>query len=713
MRLAALSRVAIVSAGLTGLACSLASTQPAPTPTHRQRAAPRPAVPGAKIDGRLAPAATRTDGGERLGLNPLQDVETCETCHADITRQWRSSAHAASSFSNPVYRLSVDRFRERNGNPASRQCAGCHDPALLVEDAMDSAVQPSDPRAHAGVGCRTCHSVTHATPEGNGSYALTTSAIPLPEPDRPSTLRAHRSRVASPALRTAELCGACHRSFLGPATGHAAFLAGTDDLGPWRQSAFAGNGLRLDDDVQHADCGDCHMPREAAASDLAAKNGKVASHRFLGGHTWLASMAGDQEQLARTQSFLEGVVSIDVAATRRSGDSAFVSPEDTVTAAGETLELDVVLRNLSVAHQFPGGTRDAQAAWVDVQVVDGRGQVVAATTREDAHELRAFVADAHGTVLDAREVEAFHTVVVDHTIAPRDAVVVRHAWSVPTTLPRGPFEVRARLMHQSRSATLRDLTCAQAASERSQAFARAATGATLDPCAPQPATEIASVAVVLGQAREGGARPAWRRSYEHGLGLLHDVQEHAADARARLELARQQLGGSGGARQAAMIAGALAEVALRQGRFEEAEALAAQVRRAAPLHPAAAVLIGRAGAGAWRWRQAADSLQIASELAPGNARLWAELAVALNSTGDADAALDATARGLSLQPRGSSLLRSQALATTGDRHTVAAEIYDRNRPSDDAPHVRSRCATEARCARERVPLHLHRLQAPR
>ena len=35
----------------------------------------------------------------------------CGGCHGGIYKQWNSSVHALASFSNPVYRASIDRFR--------------------------------------------------------------------------------------------------------------------------------------------------------------------------------------------------------------------------------------------------------------------------------------------------------------------------------------------------------------------------------------------------------------------------------------------------------------------------------------------------------------------------------------------------------------------------------------------------------------------------
>ncbi len=58
---------------------------------------------------------------------------------------------------------------------------------------------------------------------------------------------------------------------------------------------------------------------DAPLGDAAAKDGRVRSHRFVGGHTWLAAMRADPEQLARTQQMLRQAATIRVAALRHQG----------------------------------------------------------------------------------------------------------------------------------------------------------------------------------------------------------------------------------------------------------------------------------------------------------------------------------------------------------------------------------------------------------
>src|SRR5690606_22257400 len=244
----------------------------------------------------------------------LAAVDTRGGCHPDVYAQQQASSHAYSSFSNPIYRVAVDKVREEAGLQPSRMCGGCHDIALLADGIMDAEVTPEDLRGHAGVTCRVCHGIEEATRDGNGSYTLSRRPVVFPRDGDPASLEAHRASVKP--LRSAEMCGSCHRSFLDDGTGNrGVFLTGQDDLTGWLGSAYNHSGLgRIDDVIEKQDCIACHMPREPARlGDPAAENGTITSHRFTGGHTWLAAMLGDEEQLARQRDILRGALSIDLA----------------------------------------------------------------------------------------------------------------------------------------------------------------------------------------------------------------------------------------------------------------------------------------------------------------------------------------------------------------------------------------------------------------
>ncbi|MEZ4385451.1 MAG: multiheme c-type cytochrome [Nannocystaceae bacterium] len=665
----------------------------------------------------LAPALTRVapevDGRE------LADVASCERCHADAVAHWRTSAHAWASFNNPIYRASIDRFQETLGRERSRFCAGCHDPALLVDGAMDEPVAADDPRAHAGVTCMACHGIDEARSDGNGSYHLARSAPLIPDVDDPTSVAAHRRQVASPILRSGELCGSCHRAFLDDASGHPAFFAGTDDLGPWQASAYAGHPRRLDAAVDERGCVDCHMAKEAATrGDRAATAGQIASHRFPGGHTWLAAIRGDEATERAVAERLTGVASVDVGALRHG--ERYVMPADAApVVAGERVEAEVVLRNLAVGHRFPGGTRDSHDTRVEVDLRAADGRLLARTT--DPHRLRSGVLGDDGHPRLAREVEALRVGAFDHTIAPRDAVVVRFAVDVPADLDADawPLRLEARLVHRSRSEELVEATCAAAATAPGRAFlrrSRESRGDPLDACAAPPATLIAAAAVELGAgASPRSERPAWIRLYELGLGLEHEVQERLDRARQAYEAALAEVGDDPEA--TAMILGGLASVAARQGRVDDALALTREIAAVAPelaASPALDVLRGRALAAVWRWSTAVAPLEAVAAAFAEDPLAWRELGLARGSAGDRLGALEAARAGLVLTPRDPDLLRVQALALRELEHPGADEAMDaylRHRSADFGPGLRARCSRESpTCARERLPVHTHELE---
>ncbi|NVB36862.1 hypothetical protein G6O69_03410 [Pseudenhygromyxa sp. WMMC2535] len=692
-----------------------------------------PLLPRAHASFEFAPALfERAPGPAPVSGRELLDADTCGSCHEGIVSQWRTSAHAFASFDNPIYRVSIDRFREqRGGFLASQFCGGCHDPALLVDGVLAKEVAPTDARAHVGVACRSCHGVESSQPDGNGSYRLASTPIPIPDLEDPLSIAEHRESMDRGAAR--DQCESCHRAFLGEHSGHPHHLDGTDDPGPWRDSSYAGNKLRLDTPVDERACADCHMPSETLAAGLsdpaADEAGSLQSHRFIGGHSQLAAMRGDDETVARIQAFLKGVASVDIAAVEVEGErhllGAGLKPED---LRGRVV-VDLVVRNLAVGHRFPGGTRDSQGAWLSLRVVDQAGRVIASLDEStgEVHRLRAGLVDDAGELVSAREVERLRAVAFDHTVAPRDAVVVRYALELPTDArAAGPLTVEAELLHRSRTQALTEETCAESKTPRGRAFlaaTRSLLGQRLDPCATPPVTQIARHALVLGAAGELDApRPEHERLWELGLGLSHQVQERLPEAREALDAALVALdafdeggdGGEGGQakrRAKARILAALGAVAARQGRVDEALDLADRVEVLEPGHPFPEILRGRALAKVWRWEQAVPHLERAFAANPGSPKLAAELATALGSVGWARRSLEVAVAGLALRPRDEDLLRAQALAlrALGDpRAEAALAAYLDHRAPDIQPHLASDCGErDPACARERVPVHVH------
>lgn len=701
---------------------------------------PRPvdAMLPAPPDGPMAPSLARiTTGSPHAGLgDTIADVEACASCHADVASQWRKSAHAFASFNNPVYRVVVEKLRKDRGEKTSHFCGGCHDVSLLVDGAMLGEIVPTDLRAHAGITCQTCHGIEGARADGNASWDLDTSPVPFPkEGDAESNLR-HRARVGRATLRTAAMCSTCHKAFLDKDTGNAAHLTGQDDATPWMRSAFAGTETaRIDDVVAEKDCRGCHMPRvPATMGDPGAKNGTVASHWFLGAHTWLAAMQNDAELVARAQAFMANRVSLDVGGVRHAGGKLDVtSGQPAIVEPGEDAVLDVVIRNLAVGHRFPGGVMDAQDTWIEIVVDDARGKRIAEAGTEQeatgldptAHVLSSYMAKADGSRLKVRETAEFRAGVWNHTIPPRDAAVVGFGIVAPSDEAAYPLRASVRLRHRSRNLELQRAACADTRSERGRSFGKvgiAKVARAIDACKTQPVTDLAKTEIVMSSSK-GTPFPAradeprdiaFGRRYAYALGLSHALQEHLDDARLPAEAAFAL---ASTPRERAMVAGLVALVASRQGRvdetFDAAKRADLELGGVAPsMQRARADVL----ASTWRLSEAAPLFLDAATRAPADDAAWVIAAVTFGSAGDPFSAADAAKRGLAVQPRDGDMLRVQALALPflgADRSLSAraeAAFLERRTP-DDAPGVRGKCSAKVPgCANERVPVHVHAMR---
>ena len=739
--------LAFVIALSGAIACATRAPEPGAAPAARPSppavatAAPLLPEPG---EGALAPALARVrPAGVAHGRgSEIADVDACEACHADVAADWRRSAHAFASFNNPVYRVVVEGFRKDVGDKTSQFCGGCHDVALLVDGAMTGGpVAPEDLRAHAGITCRVCHGIEGARADGNASWDLDTSDIPAPEQGKPDSILRHRSRVGRAVLRTSALCASCHKAFLDPSTGNPSHLTGQDDATPWARSAFAGShGARIDSEVAELDCRGCHMPRvPATRGDAGAKQGTVASHLFLGGHTWLAAMQEDPELLARARAFLEGRVSLDVGGVRsEQGTHELVTSAPALVTPDAPAVVDVVVRNLAVGHRFPGGVMDAQDTWLEVTVDDAKAVRVAESGTEHesgedptTHVFTSAMADERGRPLRERETHKFRANVYNHTIPPRDAAVVGFGFVAPADPARYPLRVVARLRHRSRGLELQKIACADTRSERGRAFGKVGlkkVARAIDACRVQPVTDLGRVEVSLSARGVGPGVPAradeprevaFARLHAYGLGLSHALQEHADAARLPLAAA---LALAETPRDRAIAEGALAQLAARQGRLEETFAWADRAdgdaaRGGAPSPPAMQRARADALATQWRLAEAAPFFDAVAKVSPRDDAAWSSLAVALGSAGDGRSALVAARRGLVVQPRDGDMLRVQALALAslgeepGVRARAEAAFLERRTP-DEAPAVRGRCSSRVPgCANERVPVHVHAMRA--
>jgi hypothetical protein len=353
----------------------------------------------------------RTSNGKPLPAERLGNSDYCGHCHTQIFHEWNSSAHHFSSLNNPVYRSVVLATAERRDPKTLQFCAGCHEPLPLAagEPISGRITQWS---STAGITCLACHRITEVH-GGNASYTLSAPTLhPFALSDHPWQQRLHRWLLATfPALHravlskplygTAEYCATCH-SVTSPReiNGHGDLLL-QNEYESWHKSRFAAAGKNA------KSCADCHMP-QVPSSDPAAHDGRIRSHRFLGGNTLLPHLNRDHEQQAANEAFLRsGAVDLQCASIRTASSGSMPCAGAHV---GHEFEITFELRNFQVGHDFPGGTNDSNQAWLEVSATDSSGRIVyhsgaaapAGDPQESSYALRTVYADANGERVDRR-----------------------------------------------------------------------------------------------------------------------------------------------------------------------------------------------------------------------------------------------------------------------------------------------------------------------
>ena len=444
--------------------------------------------------GSFFPSSAQTMDGKLIPGKYFMESDACQRCHADIYKQWYSSAHHFSSFNNQWYRKSIEYMQDVVGTKPSKWCGGCHDPAVLYSGKMDTPIKQivHTPEAQAGLGCMMCHSIAKVkSTMGQGDFVLeyptmhelAASKNPVvrflhdyltrlnPEP--------HRRVFLKPFMKTqtAEFCSSCHKVHLDVPVNHYRWVRGFNEYDNWQASGVSGQGARsFYYPPKPAQCADCHMPGTPSRDD-GQVDGAVHSHSFAAANTAVPTANEDAHQLELTRSFLQGSVTVDIFAispARALKSGTYVGSEQATTFAvgeeaetsvtpagheapapvtaplnrthptvrrGEDVQVDVVVRTRKVGHFFPGGTIDAYDTWLELKATDDKNRVVFWSGKVDddgkgpvdkgAHFYRALLIDANGNPINKRNAWSARAVVYVRLIPPGAADTVHYRLHVP------------------------------------------------------------------------------------------------------------------------------------------------------------------------------------------------------------------------------------------------------------------------------------------
>ena len=427
--------------------------------------------------GPFSPSNARTETGALIPSEHFFPASRCATCHRDSHNEWAESLHRNSG-REPFYKESVDILERTRGSELTQHCESCHAPVSVFSGALLKGSKESRAMDDEGVTCSVCHSITEARVDGTGSYTIRRPALLARQDGTPiyddvsdaaimADIPGHRRAVMRPLLKTAEFCGTCHKSAVTPPLNQYKFLRGFSAYDEWQQSAASRETVApFYKRETRADCRTCHMPRVTAANDAGAKNGTIASHRWLGANTAAPLFYGQTRQVELTEKFLsDHVLSVDIFALRREATGARIAPlnpssENLIELQpGEEVTAEVVVFNRKAAHSFPPELRDMYEPWVEFEVLDKSGKTIFhsgfiqpdGTLDESAHVYKQILLDDSGRAITRHQVWLARVKAYDNAIPPGRSDIARYRFRIPRDEQSGRFTaatLRARVNYR-------------------------------------------------------------------------------------------------------------------------------------------------------------------------------------------------------------------------------------------------------------------------
>ncbi len=308
------------------------------------------------------------------------------------------------------------------------------------------------------------------------------------------------------------------------------------------------------------------MPKVESRNDRAAKEGKIASHRWLGANTAAPLFYGQTNQVKATEDFLKAdVLEVDIFALKRDSAGEVITPlnRDGVNrimlAPGDELTAEVVVSNRNAAHSFPPEVRDLYEAWFEFQVLDASGKTIfhsgyvkaddpmQGMLDESAHVYKQIILDEQGRRITRHQIRTTNIKAYDNTINAGRSDVVRFRFRMPdgdtairrrsdgatgrrndgakfsrsfiqSAIPESPSAItlRARVSYRRLNQEYINYVLNRQKRRLKIPIVRMAEAETkLSAGGPTP---------VFSQNRSGVGTPEWKRWNDYGIGLLEQAQ---------------------------------------------------------------------------------------------------------------------------------------------------------------------------------------------
>ncbi len=481
------------------------------------------------------PSLAKSATGGFIDPAAFANAEYCAKCHKAAHQEWRESAHA-NAFRAPFYKKNVELLINTKGIEYSRHCEGCHNPIALFSGSLTAASKIDRSFDEDGLTCTTCHAIQSLQPTtGLGSYVMGYPAVMVDDNGNPVTRPVsddeitkrpdlHKKAVMKDFYKTSEFCAACHKAALPKQLNEYKWLRAFSVYDEWQQSSWSKESpLPFYKKDKVSSCQECHMAKVDAAEDFGAKNGKLASHRWLGANTAIPEFYGYKDQMQKVTAYLQdNLFNIDFFGIRKgagdeSNDDALISPIDRQNfqiKAGDLITVSMVIQNKGIGHSLVPEQRDFYESWVELQVIDAEGRKIVHSgylkpngyLDDKAHSYTNRLVGEGGEFFGLHEVWKGRSRAFDNTILPGRSDLIRYQFKLPADVS-GQLQVIAKINYRR--------------------FNRRFTDWVLDKSVDYPIVEMAQKAVVLNVG-QNAARPTddkdWMRWNNYGIALLGQRQ---------------------------------------------------------------------------------------------------------------------------------------------------------------------------------------------
>ena len=500
------------------------------------------------VDKPFLPSNMTTDNGQFIDPKSFATAQYCQHCHQETHAEWRQSAHSNSNRA-PWYIRNVNLLNAEKGINYSRHCEGCHDPIAVAAGAITEGAPRKRPYDQDGVTCMVCHAIQSVDKYGTGSFVLAEPAVMVDEAGKPihgpvsdaeilAHLDRHSAAVMKPFYKTPEFCASCHKAALPETLNGYKWQRAMSPYDEWQTSAFSQQSpLPFYKKTAVSTCQTCHMQRETltALADYGAKDGKLASHRWLGANTVVPQYYHFDEQAKRIVEFLQNsVFNVDLFAVEA---DAPANAEPTLTApfgtepftlnAGQHVTISVVIQNKGIAHSHVPEQRDMYESWVAFTVKDAKGNIIAKSgfiepggeLDPSAHSFTNRLINKQGRLNELHQVWDNRVVAYNNTIQSGRSQLVRYAFTMPRS--SSPVTVTATVKYRRFDQHFMDFGMSMPAGQHY-------IQPIVDMVSTTRTLNVGDNAATLPQPNEN---PEWMRWNNYGVALL-DAQQYAASVSA-------------------------------------------------------------------------------------------------------------------------------------------------------------------------------------